>query len=90
MVAHQVLVAVPVWADFPRRGVLCAAVNLDEAYPAFDEAARQQALPAEGSDVLVFNVVERLGGLGLATQVGGLRRAQLEARGEFVGADARL
>ena len=62
MVAHDVLVAVPVRADFLRRGVFRAAEDLHEAHAALDEPAGEQALAAERADVLVIELVELLRG----------------------------
>jgi hypothetical protein len=41
-------------------------------------------LAAKGADVFVIEIVELLGGVGFATQIGGVGSAELQAGGEFV------
>ncbi len=90
VVAGEVFVAVPVGADGLGLGVFRAAVDLHEADAALDESAGEEALPAEGADVLVVEGVEPADGLAFRGDVGDFGGAELETRGEFVGRDARF
>ncbi len=88
MIAHEVLVAVPVRADLFGRSVLGSAEDLDKAHAAFDEPTGQKALSAKGSLVLVVQVVELLRGCTLAPNIGDFGGAELESRGEFIRGNA--
>ncbi len=63
-------------------------VKLDEAHAALHQAARQQALPAEGFRVFLIDAVEPLRRLGFAGQVEGVGRLHLHAVGQLKGFDA--
>ena len=63
-------------------------VELDEADPAFDEAASEEAIAGEGTLLLFADAVEVEGGLGFGGEVHEFRGARLHAVGHFEGFDA--
>ena len=81
VIAHEILMAIPVRSHFLRRGVFRPAIDLHESRAALDEPTREDALAPKGADVFVFEVVELFRGLRLAPQIGGLGSAELQTRG---------
>ena len=82
-------VPVPVEHAFAHREG--AVEHGDEADPAFDQPAGEQAVAAEGGGdrVRVVGGVERVGRAGLAREVADLRGAELHPGGQLVGGDPR-
>ena len=77
--------AVPVNAGFAE---VAAAVELDAADAAFDEAAgHETVIPKVAGNGLV-EAVERAGGGGFGADVGDFGGAELHAGGEFITPDA--
>ena len=88
MITHKVFVAVPVGADFFSRGVFCTAIDLHKTYAALNEPTSQKALSAKGANVFLIELVELLGEIRFASQIGDFGCAELQACREFICGDA--